>query len=104
MAAAPTEVDRSKCNVLHDVTYCNTQSSKCKLLYDMACYNLLCDAPQYAEPAGSVDFYSRGLTPTAADPKEKLPSESVRGCSEKVLKASAEPFSGGAWTKVQSQG
>ena len=51
---------------------------------------------------GSAD--SRGLTPTAADPKEKLPSESVRGCSENVLKASAEPFSGGAWTKVQSQG
>ena len=36
--------------------------------------------------------HSRGLTPTAADPKEKLPSESVRGCSEKVLKASGEPF------------
>ena len=35
---------------------------------------------------------SRGLTPTAADPKEKLPSESVRGCSEKVLKASGVPF------------
>ena len=28
--------------------------------------------------------------PTAADPKEKLPSESVRGCPEKLLKASAD--------------
>ena len=49
-------------------------------------------APAHTAAMISKVGHSRGLTPTAADPKEKLPSESVRGCSEKVLKASGEPF------------
>ena len=54
--------------------------------------NAMPTAPVRAPAIISKVGHSRGLTPTAADPKQKLPSESVRGCSEKVLKASGEPF------------
>ena len=51
-----------------------------------------CNAHRSLPKSSFPSICTRGLTPTAADPKEKLPSESGRGCSEKVLKASREPF------------